>query len=247
MSIIHFVGGEKGGVGKSVVSRLLSQYFADQKKTCHGLDADRSHPTLSRYYSESTQPLDLDAYESIDRIMDLATEKDCDILVDLPAQSQRFLDRWIEDNGVLELCNELSIPVFFWHLVDDGKDSVSLLERFLQKYKTRLNCVVVKNGGCGKDFSEIESLSNLIPEGENSPRVGQIFIPAMHESTIRKIDKHNLSFWAAANQKDGAAAHLTMMERQRTKVWLKKCYSAFDSALANVDSYPVLHETSEMY
>lgn len=29
MSMIHFVGGEKGGVGKSVLARLLSQYFLD--------------------------------------------------------------------------------------------------------------------------------------------------------------------------------------------------------------------------
>jgi len=29
MSKVHFVGGEKGGVGKSVVARLLCQYCID--------------------------------------------------------------------------------------------------------------------------------------------------------------------------------------------------------------------------
>src|SRR4051794_37940412 len=31
MSKVHFVGGEKGGVGKSVVARLLCQYCIDKK------------------------------------------------------------------------------------------------------------------------------------------------------------------------------------------------------------------------
>ena len=30
MSTVHFVGGEKGGVGKSVVARLLAQLFIDR-------------------------------------------------------------------------------------------------------------------------------------------------------------------------------------------------------------------------
>ena len=31
MSKVHFVGGEKGGVGKSVIARLLCQYCIDKK------------------------------------------------------------------------------------------------------------------------------------------------------------------------------------------------------------------------
>lgn len=49
MSTIHFIGGEKGGVGKSVLSRLLSQYYLDNSLVFQGFDADQSHSTLSRY------------------------------------------------------------------------------------------------------------------------------------------------------------------------------------------------------
>ena len=40
MSRVHFIGGEKGGVGKSVVSRVLSQYFID-----HEIPSSGSTPT----------------------------------------------------------------------------------------------------------------------------------------------------------------------------------------------------------
>ena len=43
MSHIHFVGGEKGGVGKSLTARLLAQYFIDRNMPIVGFDTDRSH------------------------------------------------------------------------------------------------------------------------------------------------------------------------------------------------------------
>ena len=90
MSIIHFIGGEKGGVGKSVFSRLLSQYFLDTSQPYVGFDADQSHNTLKRFYEDYTQPLNLDVFESTDQIMEAALEEECNLLVDLPAQSERF-------------------------------------------------------------------------------------------------------------------------------------------------------------
>ena len=42
MSHIHLVGGEKGGVGKSTVARLLAQAFIDRGHAFTGLDGDQS-------------------------------------------------------------------------------------------------------------------------------------------------------------------------------------------------------------
>jgi len=68
MSSIHFVGGEKGGIGKSVVSRLISQYCLDNNHHYAGMDADQSHSTLARFYPEFTKTVNLDEYESADGI-----------------------------------------------------------------------------------------------------------------------------------------------------------------------------------
>ena len=50
MTNIHLIGGEKGGVGKSVVARLLAQYFIDHSIPFLGFDSDRSHGALLRFY-----------------------------------------------------------------------------------------------------------------------------------------------------------------------------------------------------
>jgi len=54
MTNIHLVGGEKGGVGKSLVSRLLAQYFIDHSVPFLGFDSDRSHGALMRFTQESS-------------------------------------------------------------------------------------------------------------------------------------------------------------------------------------------------
>ena len=228
MSIIHFIGGEKGGVGKSVFSRLLSQYFLDTSQPYVGFDADQSHNTLKRFYEDYTQPLNLDVFESTDQIMEAALEEECNLLVDLPAQSERFLDRWIEENGVIELCDEMQVPFIYWYVVDDGMDSAKLLQRFLKKYGSSMHCVVIKNKGCGSNFSAVDSIVSAAM-ADATMHLRQFTLPALHGETMRRIDQLSFSFWGAENIKDGSLPHLTLMERQRTRVWVKKAYTIFST------------------
>jgi hypothetical protein len=228
MSNIHFIGGEKGGVGKSVFARLFSQFFIDNKLPYIGLDADRSHATLTRSYKEFTDSIDLDHFESADTIMELALESEKQILIDLPAQSERFLDKWIEENDVLSMCEEMQINIFYWYLVDDSSDSAMLLEKFLAKYGSSLNCIVVKNAVRGNDFKAVDT---AISTNANFNSVKQMTLPALHTPTMHKIDKFNFSFWGAVNVKESDKEHLGLMERQRTKVWIRKSYEQIEELL----------------
>lgn len=230
MSTIHFVGGEKGGVGKSVVSRLISQYCLENSLTFVGCDADQSHATLSRFYPEFTRPVNLDVFESTDEIMELALEDDQQVIIDLPAQSERFLERWIDENGVLEMCEDMDISIVYWYVVDDGVDSASLIDKFLNRYQSRLQFVVVKNEGRGNNFAAIDSLVGNYYGQSLSGMLQLTQLPGLHKETMRKIDKLNFSFWGAENIK----GKLSLMERQRTKVWLRKSYQMLDNVFAGL-------------
>ena len=129
MSTVHLVGGEKGGVGKSVVARLLSQLFIDRGAGFAALDADQSHGALLRSYTEFTQPVDLSRLESADQILDRALGADRRVVVDLPAQSHRALRRWIDATDVLTYAREMDVRLVLWHVTDGGFDSVSELKR----------------------------------------------------------------------------------------------------------------------
>lgn len=73
-STIHFIGGEKGGVGKSLVARLLAQYLIDHGLPFLGFDSGRSHGALMRFYADYASPNLVDRHESLGKVVEAATE-----------------------------------------------------------------------------------------------------------------------------------------------------------------------------
>jgi hypothetical protein len=135
MSTIHFIGGEKGGVGKSVVARLCAQYCIDRAIPFVAADADGSHGALLRFYSDYTRPIDLSEYESADAILGLATESERRVLVDLPAQSDRLLSAWIQEAGMSRRGERRARRVLARD--DDGKDALITPDRLLSRWRRR--------------------------------------------------------------------------------------------------------------
>ena len=124
MANIHFIGGEKGGVGKSLVSRLVAQYLIDKELPFLGFDTDRSHGALLRFYSGFASPVLIDRYEALDSIIEAAVEQpERRILVDLAAQTHDPLVQWMDESGVLDMASESGFTITYWHVMDSGRDS----------------------------------------------------------------------------------------------------------------------------
>ena len=159
MADIHLIGGEKGGVGKSLVARILAQYLIDKQLPFLGFDTDRSHGALMRFYSGFASPVLVDRYEALDAIFEAAAaQPDRRILVDLAAQTHEPLAKWMEESGVLELAEEAGLAFYYWHVMDTGKDSVDLLAKLLDRFGNRLHYVLVLNQLRGNDFSILQGI-----------------------------------------------------------------------------------------
>ena len=227
MTNIHLLGGEKGGVGKSLVARLLAQYLIDHSLPFLGFDSDRSHGALLRFYAGFASPVLVDDYASLDAIVEAATEHpDRRILVDLAAQTQERLTQWMDDSQLLEVAPELGLEIRYWHVMDAGRDSVDLLRRLLDRHESRLRYVLVLNEVRGDDFR----ILNASGQRERAVGLGAqvITIKRLQEASMIKIDASSSSFWAAANKAEGDTTGLGLLERQRVKVWLKNCFAELD-------------------
>lgn len=229
MKNVHLIGGEKGGVGKSVVARLLAQYFIDHSIRFEAFDTDLSHGALMRFYEDYSTPIGIDEFSNIDKIMERALEGDSDrILVDLCAQSSKSLHKWIEENDIFGLTAESGIILVLWHVMDNSKDSLDLLQKLLSIYGEDARYIIVKNAFNGKDFSQYEN-SETKKQAE-SLGAQTIELKELHKSTMRKVDHLSKSFWGAINNRpEKEVQALKLMERQRVKVWLKSVYQQFES------------------
>ena len=239
MSNIHFVGGEKGGIGKSVLARLLAQYHIDRQLPFRAFDSDRSHGAMLRFYGDYSAPVALDAFDSADLIMETALQQPQDVIVDLAAQTATPLFQWIDDNDLMSLAAEEGVGVVFWHLLDDGADSIALLGSMLDRRDGGEHLVAVRNHGRGRDFGPFDR-SPVRAEAEQTG-VRLMDLPALHEATMRKVDHQGASFWAAANSPDG----LGLMDRQRVRVWLRKAYVPLDQMAAALFVAPAVSADAE--
>jgi hypothetical protein len=223
---IHLIGGEKGGVGKSLMARVLAQYLIDKQQPFLGFDTDRSHGALMRFYPAYASPVAVDKVESLDAIVEAAVDQPGRrILVDLAAQTHESLANWMEEAGVIDLADELGMKIFYWHVMDTGKDSVDLLRRLLDRFGTGLDYVLVRNQVRGGDFSNLEQ------SGEQARAIGMganvVSVKRLNEYVIQKIDAASSSFWQAqAADKDSTG--LGLMDRQRVKMWLRDVYREID-------------------
>ena len=226
MSQIHFIGGEKGGVGKSVMARLLAQHFVDRSMPFAGVDGDASHGALVRHYGDFSQFVDLSSNDSADQILDRALGAERRVLVDLPAQSARALEAWLSEANVIALARELGTPITFWHVTDGGFASVMQLEKVLDRYGSGVAHVVVKNLARSKDFSQLEASPARQKLSDLSGKVMEL--PELDGTAMYKIDGSGASFWAGANVTEGETA-LKPLERERVKLWLTRSYAQLDA------------------
>jgi hypothetical protein len=223
MTRLHFIGGEKGGVGKSVVARILAQYFIDRQIPFLGFDTDKSHGSLLRFYADFAAPAVIDRYEGLDQIIEAAAaQPERRIVVDLAAQTHGLLAQWMEESALLDIRDELGLALNYWHVMDSGRDSADLLAKLLDQFGGRLPLIIVLNEVRGNDFRILESFGTLNRAKELGAKI--VTLGRLQDSTMQKIDAHGTSFWAASQRGGNEGSALGLLERQRVKSWLHRAH-----------------------
>ncbi len=123
---------------------------------------------------------------------------------------------------MLDLAKESGVTLAFWHVIDDGKDSVITLDRLMKRLGDSVRWRIVKNLGRGKDSPVFDQS----PTWAKAMAAGAMIIelPELHASAMQKIDRTDASFWAAVNNPALGADTFTRMDRQRIKVWLQAAH-----------------------
>ena len=226
MGRLHWIGGEKGGVGKSVLARLLVQYWIDRAVDFAAFDTDRSHGALLRHYPGYSSPLDVHHLPELDQVVDALEAGAEEVVVDLAAQTEAALEDWLEAGDVVAMLDRMGHQVWTWYVVDDGKDSVRLLSALLDRLPAPVRLVCVLNRGRARAF-------RLFDEAKLARRVeargGHVIeLPHLHSDAMHKIDAYDKSFWAAVHNIDPAEGPcLTLMERQRAKIAIGRAHATF--------------------
>ena len=155
MTKLHIVTGDKGNVGKSAWCSAMIEYYRHHERPLEIIDADGDSHTLRKTY-ESAFPIEFSddiAYAPItDSIYEIAygevkkKSKGGDVLVDLPAGGEKFINKWIDECAITERAKEDKITIVKWWVSDSDSNSIRLFEKDVAKYPS-IEYVFLKNMG----------------------------------------------------------------------------------------------------
>jgi len=148
---IYFIGGSKGGVGKSMVAMALLHYLKEIGREVLLIDTDTSNPDVSKIYEQivPTELLNLDEVDGWMQLVNLCVQnKDKIVVVNTAARNNLGVAAYGENlNGSLpELDRKL---VTLW-VINRQKDSLLLLQDFMQAIPNGL-VHVIRNGYFGDE------------------------------------------------------------------------------------------------
>jgi len=233
---VHFVLQGKGGVGKSLISAILVQYFGDRAGTVKPFDTDPVNDTLSQYTGFSASRVDIvdDANNINARVFDdlmediLSSDSVC--VVDNGASTFIPLMAYMVENKAVELLQGAGKEVTIHSVITGGQafeDTLQGLSIMLQNQKAPvivwLNAFYGEVGRNGKSFVE----SSLYSDYKDRIR-GVVHIEKGNADTFGKdmemLGKNKLTFEEALR-----SPAFGIMPRQRLKMVREALYTQLDS------------------
>jgi hypothetical protein len=228
---IYYIGGSKGGVGKSIISTVLVQFLLDkygENKTIHLVETDESNPDVGRIYSGKipVTPLVLDESETgWITFFELLEKNDNTLFV---VNSAARSNRSIEANGenFSTALKDMSTPydlVTFWP-INRQLDCVSLLMDYMRVMQYgRVFTIRNTYWGEPKDFLIYDSMVNKGKNKELAQRIsGVLDFPALN-------DLITLQFYSYGKTIPEVTEMLNAFKRQLFLSWKNKAYEMFES------------------
>jgi hypothetical protein len=217
--------GEKGGVGKTTVARVIADFLNSRDTAFRAFDAEGSTGQLLRFHPSETAAVDVSNAASIAPVLDYVMEAGGKrvALVDLGARSGEDVKNWLYRGGALEEAEGGRLGITVVYVLGGAVDSVGHLKECFGALGRDVSYVVVKNFGVAGKF-DVYDQSN-VRQDLLSVGAREIAFPALDGSVYQAVDRAIVSFSAFA---EGPNGHFGYTERRYCRTWLRECYTALE-------------------
>lgn len=215
--------GEKGGVGKSTVARLIADFLNSRNSSFRAFDAEGATGQLLRFHPSETAAVNVASAASVAPVLDYLMEPAGKrlALVDLGARSGEEVKGWLYRGGALEEAEASRLGITVVYVLGGAVDSVGHLKECFGALGRDVHYVIVKNFGVAAKFDvydQSNTRKDLLAAGAR-----EIAIPALDGSVYQSVDRASLAFSAFA---EGQNASFGFTERRYCRTWLRECFTA---------------------
>jgi hypothetical protein len=194
---IYWVGGSKGGVGKSMMTRALLECLSGAGRTVVLIECDTSNPDVAKAYKEEvpTELVDLDEADGWVHLVNTCdSHKDRAVVINTAARNNGAVRRFGRtlDASLDELGSEL---VTFW-VINRQRDSLELLKEFMDAI-SHAAIHVVRNGYFGAEPKFELYNGSKVRELVESRGGQSLTLPDLADRVADDVYTKRLSFAAA--------------------------------------------------
>ncbi|NDV28122.1 P-loop NTPase [Desulfovibrio sp. JC010] len=227
MATINMIMQGKGGVGKSFIASLLTQYLQESGKEISCVDTDPVNATFAGYNSFDVTTLDIMKDNDIDpRRFDklvelmLALPDEADMVIDNGAATFVPLASYLDGNQVFQMLAESEIQINLHTVITGGQALPDTLSGLGSLFKTfNVPIYVWINHYFGPISAKDKGFEEFKVYKDNSHRIAALIrIPQKKKETFGK-DLENL-LTAKMSFEEAQDSTLPIMTRQRLKmIW----------------------------
>lgn len=195
MKQVHITLQGKGGVGKSLISSLLTQYLLEKGEPVIAVDTDPVNATLAGYKAFQTRRLELMEGGSLvernfDNLIEGVVSEDMNFVIDNGAASFIPLSYYIAENDAINVIAEHGKQVVIHTVITGGQalgDTLGGFAQLAEQMPESTRLVVWLNGFFGDIVLDGKSFEEMKVYQKNKGRVhGLVRIARQTSSTFGK-------------------------------------------------------------
>ena len=233
---VIIIGADKGGVGKTTVSRTLLDYFNAHQVPTRAFDTEAPRGTLKRFYPDTTEVVDMTQIPDQMKVFDTLNSAEAAVtLIDVRAGLMSPTLKALRDIGFIEAAKKGQITFAVFHILGPtiaSLDEIADTATYLDDAKYFL----VKNFINNTHFFQWDEATHSSYFNKIKNAV-EISIPKLNEMASEQVELASVPYLSfIANKKlNGEAAAYSFVLRGYVRHWLGNVWAEYDRiALADL-------------
>ena len=231
---VVIVGADKGGVGKTTVSRTLLDYFTAHQIPTRAFDTEAPKGTLKRFHPELTDVVDMTHVPDQMKVFDTLNATDATVtVIDTRAGVLSPTLKALRDIGFIEAARKGQITFAVFHILGP---SVASLDEIAEtaSYLGDARYFMVKNFINNTHFFQWDEQTHSSYFKTVKDAV-EISIPKLNEMACEQVDLASVPYltFIANKKQSGDPAAYSFVLRGYVRHWLGNVWAEYDRIALN--------------
>jgi hypothetical protein len=226
--VVVLIGADKGGVGKTTITRTLLDYFSVNEIRARAFDTETPKGSLKRFHPNITDIVDINTVPDQMKIFDTLTGHHAVTVIDIRAGLMTPTLRMLDDIGFLRAAQEGQVTFALFHILGP---TIASLEEIPEtaSYFNDTRYFLVKNCINDSRFFEWHEATHSTYFNRFKNAV-ELTVPKLNEMAMEQVDIASTSFVQFIGNKapNGIQAAYSLVLRGYVHSWLSKVWAEYD-------------------